>query len=250
MEATKSRPTSKARTKLRREYTLDDLRTSVALAMREMVQPGGEIDQDPIFLAPSMATLKLWSKNGLLDEIPFLASATRLVVKKQMERQRYYPKLKGSTANDITTDSSVAKPSKIKPESFNSNGLNATVGDSLLACFKSLQSEIGALTQRINDIANSIQLHRQPGRGYEAPPVAVPQNKPTQSDAEKVIQAIAQLDALRKHLMLRMDSEIQLMKPASTAGRQFEGASALDIQRVLAKVSNVEALVNRVLQSN
>ena len=88
-----------------------------------------------------------------------------------------------------------------------------------------LSKEIGALREQINDIQKSVLGMYGKASGSMDPAVRL---------------AVEQLDATRRHVLLRFDAEIQLMRQPKSQ-TQFDSASAMDAQRILAKLSNIES---------
>lgn len=166
--------------------------------------------------SPAMPTLKLWSKNGMFHGRD-LEEAASLVVERVTALPQYYGKPSRSQASP---------PQKLQAGNSPENDLASKV----LAVLEKLDG-------RISHIENSMKATQLPAGSAAVVPMPVPIPPELKS-------ALDQLDATRRHIMLRFDSEMQFAKQGGpSAGKHFEGASALDIQRVLARISNLEQML-------
>ena len=220
-----------------KSYTLKEVIADVMLAIQQMnepeqhdpgADPSGRAPTSNELRAPAMPTMKIWSKDGFFKNAPQLHQATALVLERLRSRSRYYAG--AHQGQEATPDRPSAAVPRSPLESGNSN--------------QEILAGIRSLGLRLNDIEK-----------YMVNPVPLPQaaqaGKADNAESVtlgKILKAVEQLDATRRHIMLRFDSETQLMKQAAApGGRQFEAASALDVQRILARLSNVEGLLNQVL---
>lgn len=244
----------------RRAYTLQQVQTEVGRRFDagEPTVPGGWR-----LSPPAMPTLKLWSKEGVFNKALILSKAADIAAARVTAQPQRFSAVnsrplgkKQHAASALSQQAGVA--------------VAQTGSDEARAELHAVRNDLAALherfneLQRISDMAySSIQklillVQAQAG-------AALPQSRAAGYDAHQLdgagaavpadmVRAINQLDAVRKHVLVSMDRETQMLRQQGSAvqHRQQEGMSALDAQRIIARLSNVEQqnfLIVQLMQS-
>lgn len=225
-----------------RTFTLLELMASIETALNGNAQKSPSIAGDnssslslpPATHAPSLPTLKNWSRTGVFKGAVTLSAATRLALAHMKTNARYYREPK---SRDPLSKSGAEQSH------------NARAASERHAAEQDMQAqilcEVRELSQRMGKIEQQLMSSSPKPDAVVATILAqVPGQDTPASDAlsRRLLSAIDQLDATRRHLMLRFDSEIQLTKQAGQ-GRGADAVSPMDIQRILVRLSNIEQLL-------
>lgn len=194
---------------------------------------------------PSLATLKSWSSKKFFIGTSSLEAATIRVI----------DRMNSSSTTPYYSDNtrSRGRPSQQNLSTFASStaqrgsasqpicSLDPADPDAGLTQPESnqevlqLKQTVLSMQGQLNNIVNSLQVLNTSRVNAAALPVN-----------EQLVQAVVQLDAVRRHLMLRMDNEMVLVKQSNSTSKQHEVPSAMDAQRILARLSNIEELLKKL----
>lgn len=225
-----------AKKKLPKPFTLNELIVNVDLTIRQSHEQGvpcEEIRIPPeINQSPTLPTLKLWSKNGFFKPAKDLSEATALVLERMNGRIRYY------SGSDTRRVAPGMKPGIRSVQGPRPESRDESSSDLIEQVLREMKEQ----RERINGIEKYVANLAEAGTGAVGE-----QSGEVLAALAKVTNAINQLDVFRKNLMVRFDNEMQLVKQAGSGQRPFDNASALDMQRVLAKVSQLEGLIRTSL---
>lgn len=156
--------------------------------------------------APSIPTLKNISRKGMFAG-KSMALATQMVLAHMQERSVYYAEKEANSTSSRpqTSPSTMSNP----------------VNEQILV-------ELQGMNKRINDIEKSISMGMS-AKNAEIHPL--------------VLSTVNHLNDTRKFIMARLDNELQGGGRAGAPSRQFDSATAMDAQRILAGVSQIKDLL-------
>lgn len=225
-------PTSKAPRKL---FSLRQIQSAVSDQLKKQV---GDID----LTSPAMPTLKLWSKQGIFSECTSLSQAVELVLVKVHSRPgRYQVATNPSNLSQVLR---IDSRSHGRPAGSTGPNTQDDLLKTILEMLARLMEQVSAITHIVNsnETKGSVRITALEAMASKAMAAPV---------SPELTRAVNQLDGVRRHLLVSHDRETHLIRQQNTSvSRQFEYASALDIQRVLAKMSNVEDLLKQIVQKS
>jgi hypothetical protein len=172
---------------------------------------------------PSLPTVKSWSAKGLLNHAGTVQVQAQAAVERMLARPAYYNsegRSRKHTAQAAALAQAVAPP------------MDSPQLQQALEQLTRLQESLDSL---ISNIAKT-RAARPPSSG----------------DIEGLVQSIEQIDAIRRHLLIRHDAEILLIK--QNAGLQpGQGAPAsamghLDLARMEGRLNRFEANQSRMIE--
>ena len=239
-----------------RAYTLHQVQTEVG---RRFDAEGPTDSGGRRLSPPAMPTLKLWSKVGVFNLALTLTKAADIAAARviaQPERFR--------TVNLRSGESEPKAP--LVYTRRHGAAVTQSSNDETKAELQAVRSDLAVMQarfnelQRISDMAYSsiqklillVQAQAQ-SSAIGVGSVGASNNQATSPGdvmPESMVRAIDQLDAVRKHVMLGMNREVQLLRQQSGAvqNRPQEGVSLLDVQRIIARLSNVEQRSIEIVQ--
>lgn len=193
-----------------RQFTLHELRQAV----------GDELLRRNLALAcPSMATVKAWSAAGQIDASAQLQDQVDRVIAQMLDRRHYYKSEGKSRGRPASAPAAASPPRQSDP---------APVDQALLQLMPQLQ----AIAQTLQ--ALQISAAARPVVGAA-------------TGTEDLTRAVAQLDAVRQHLMRRHDAELTLLRQGSGAGaHNGPGPSASDVVRLEGRLHRLEQSQGRI----
>lgn len=240
---------------IKRNFTLSELIESIDFALTRakrdqdvVLEHSPALPSSPNRLilpssAPSIQTLKNWSRNGLFDKVSSLDVATKLAMDNMRANARYYRENRGSQRADRQSGGLFSPPAHSGATSVATNrgDLSNVLGQEILNGINALNKRISvieeryALDGRLNNPLNNV-----------AGPQLLIESAHHSELIERVIKAIEQLDSTRRHVLQRMDSEAQLLRQsmsATSSAKNEESLSVLDAHRIMAKLTSVERLL-------
>lgn len=232
----------------KRSFTLHQLKLEVSRRL---------LSADPAYFEgvrvgpPAMPTLKLWSKEGVFDSAHTLDRAAQAAIQRIKAAPGRFKVQPG------TVIVAAAPP---KDESHQETPRTSHFGDQISPGeATTLHATLAAMTvrlnnmQRINDIAYSaisrvlmlVESQRSMDRAGSVDHLGAS----VDSVPNEIVRAIDQLDGIRKHVLMSSEREKQLgQQQSAPVSRMNEGVSALDVQRILARISNVEQKTTQIVQ--
>ncbi|WP_371436151.1 hypothetical protein [Polaromonas sp.] len=156
--------------------------------------------------APSIPTVKNISRRGLLKG-KSIAVATELILTHMQKHPAFY-------AEKEVGAGMVRNRARLAPASN--------------PVLELILSELHGLGRRITDIEKSVSTAMS-GKNAEIHPL--------------VLTTVNHLNDTRKFIMARLDNELQGGGRAGAPSRQFDSATAMDAQRILAGVSQIKDLL-------
>ena len=219
--------------------------------------------------APAMPTLKLWSKEGVFRSALTLSKAADIAAarvlaqpgrfKATWRQANLLPELLVSPAMSLhPANNSKFISATQHPDSL--AGTDDAIGEvqALRADFAAMNFRLSEL-KKISDMAYSSILKIVPLLQVQAaasqPSPCEPAGSNELSDSNGAVlaeltRAIEQLDAVRRHVLVSLDRETQAIRQQSNAlqHQSQEGVSFLDVQRILARLSNVEQQNIQIVQ--
>ena len=201
--------------------------------------------------SPAMPTLKLWSKEGVFDTALTLDRAALVVI----ERVKAAPGRFKAPVGTLSLATSQIPETPHAAHDQTAAQSSHEYSEELIA----MRASLGAMTarlnsmQKVNDMAYSaisrvlVLMESQPAR---AKVVSVNgQSVSSELVPTEIVRAIDQLDGIRKHVLMSIEREKQLgQQQSAPVSRMNEGVSALDVQRILARISNVEQNTIQIVQ--
>lgn len=205
-----------------RNFTLAELLESICTELSRPVRTG-EAD----LVAPSMPTLKNWSRSGVFGQTVTLQAATKLAIATMRANPNYYLKSRSQASHE---------PESVPGPGPGMKGLSAEDGQEILKALHGLTQHLQSIEQRVHGIERLMGSSREPSPS---------QNATDGEMLQRLASAVNQLDAARRHMLVRYDSEIQqLRQMASGHGKSAEASQVLDGQRILARLSGIEKLLS------
>jgi hypothetical protein len=206
--------TSNSRKRPTRQYTLNDIRNSI---------------RGQLFLAdtvpmrvPAEITLKKWSQAGVFDDAVTLEQAVKLTQKRLSDSNSKGVKGLG------TSPASTQSPGQPQFD--------------LIAQQQAFQQTVIAELRVISARLTQIEQSAGSGRSH-------PQEVGDGAGSAALTKAIDQLDAIRRHIGVRFDNEIQLSKQlnANPAGKSTSNdGSFLELQRIQGRMGRMEDLLQTI----
>lgn len=225
--------------------------------------------------APAMPTLKLWSKEGVFRSAMTLSKAADIAAarvfaqpgrfKATGRRAALLPEVAvtPATVHLLARTSGTSEPTDVGHQPNRLAGSADTISE-----LQALRADMAALTfrfselQKISDMAYSsilrmvplVQAQAAASQQSTSAPNCSSDSTGSTSSSDAVLaeltRGIDQLDAVRKHVLLSLDRETQAMRQQSSAiqQRSQDGVSPLDVQRILARLSNVEQQSIQIVQ--
>lgn len=191
----KSTPVRRAR----RLFTLEALRTRLLAISLEPEQVGAPL------AVPALITLKKWSQDGFFSETATLEGACAITLKRLQERGNYYPAAKLSKPSQTGAKNNPGHDAakSLAPGNATTNAIsNEAFNQEVLTELRLLSARLGGIESK---------LERSAGQTTQGP---TQEGGPT---VATLVKALDQLDASRRHMSLRLDSEIQLVRQNATA---------------------------------
>lgn len=194
-----------------RAYTLSELAESVEACLLTSADPEA-LDLRP----PSIPTLKNLSRVGIFKN-ETLTSATQLVIEHLKRKSRFYSKreVRFVGINSEQHHHEVTTP--IFVPIAQEDGFN----EKLVTLIKELIARVDGLERLVKQSLTATSAQTHPA----------------------VLSAIHHLEDTRRHVMTQLDAQRQ-GEQKGTAPREFESASAMDAQRILAGISRLNDKVS------
>jgi hypothetical protein len=211
------RVTSNSRKRSSRQYTLNDIRESIR-------NQSALVGATPMKV-PAEITLKKWSQAGVFDDAVTLEQAVKLTQKRLSDTNG-----KGGRAGKGLGTSQDSNQSR-------SNQPQGDLYAQQHAFQQTVLTELRIMSSRLTQL-------EQIAAGSGSPI----QNGGDGAGSATLVKAIDQLDAVRRHIGVRFDSEMQLTKQvnASPAGRTNNDGSFLELQRIQGRMSRMEDLLQAI----
>jgi len=186
---------------------------------------------------PSHITLKNWSAQGLFESCATLGSATKAALKKMATNPAAYALAQQHEAIAAQSDRS----ENTRPAPRSSTRLSETA--------PAVESRLSAIEQQIASLARVLGQGSPAASGLRAG--GQPGTAGTGQDQDRLIQAVAQLDSVRKHMMVRLDNEMVLIRrhndgQSDAPSKQHSATNELDLHRILSKLNQLSSIESRV----
>ena len=202
-----------------RTYTLPKLIESIESVIEQTEQPE---PGDQSLRTPSLATVKNWSRTGMFKNAVTLQAATKLAIASMKSNTRYY-------ADSRSKRSGPAPAGSIAP------GIEPGLAAQIL-------QEICLVASRLTVIEQSLEKEKR-----DSPDSSDRRSEGLDDHSSQAFKQVAtvieQLDATRRHLMVRFDNEMLLCRQSNQPQAQQETPSFLDTQRILLRLSNIEQIL-------
>lgn len=251
---------TRSRQRPARIYTLSQVQGCVEQLLAAQAAESGAIQ----LKTPAMQTLKLWSQQGMFQAATSLEEAAQFVmIQVAAAPGRYSSTVKPKAANrnfpDRVSDlghhkSSLMNPST--PAALPDSAVHIELLGHLLASCEEIKNRM-AESDRINNMVYSelVSIKKRLDQ-HDLQSISADAGKSEDSEVaertavinRELIRAINQLDGIGRHAMVSLDREVQAIRSGPQANKSQDGVSPLDVQRILARISNVEQNTIRIVQ--
>jgi hypothetical protein len=209
--------------KPRRSFTLNALREKIQETVRNF-------GPDELAMStPAEVTLKKWSQEGFFDEIATLEQACAISIERLRSRGNYFP---GGRRPNRTTGQA---PTITDQTDHAAPMPHDELSQHILGELRSLSTRMTAMESRLMQASSS-------------PPMAERAERAESTNAGSLVRALEQIDNLRRHMSIRLDNEVQLVRQNATAatGKAEPTGDAntfMELQRMNMRLSRLTDLI-------